>query len=220
MSSNKFKALSQINGVKIAWLYVDSAADLHSIEAEFIQSLKPPLNDMGNPERTSKTRRRKEAELEEVHTEEWYSHNHVKFLLNYHFVFIPKRRRKVLTANIAKRCREIFQALATEKGWNILALEVAPDHIHLFVGVKPTDAPHLLNSLFSISFLLLFSLTEFATSPRTQLGFTTVSRSQKSTPRSSLAVRSTVYQLLLPQNLQACDAVAPGFALHAVQTCL
>jgi putative transposase len=80
--------------------------------------------------------------------DDYKSHNHVKFLLNYHFVFIPKRRRKVLVGGIPKRCREIFQALATEKGWDILALEVAPDHIHLFVGVKPTDTPHLVIKAF------------------------------------------------------------------------
>jgi len=38
--------------------------------------------------------------------------------------------------------------LAVEKGWDVLALEVAPDHIHLFVSVKPTDTPHLVIKAF------------------------------------------------------------------------
>jgi putative transposase len=80
--------------------------------------------------------------------DDYKAHNHVKFLLNYHFVFIPKRRRKVLVGAVAKRCREIFQVLATEKEWDILAIEVAPDHIHLFVGVKPTNTPHLIVKAF------------------------------------------------------------------------
>lgn len=29
--------------------------------------------------------------------------------------------------------------LTIEKGWDILALEIAPDHVHLFISVKPTD---------------------------------------------------------------------------------
>ena len=62
---------------------------------------------------------------------DYQTHNHVKFLLNYHFVFIPKRRKKVLKDEIATRTRQIFAALAIEKGWDILALEVAPDHVHL-----------------------------------------------------------------------------------------
>ncbi len=79
---------------------------------------------------------------------EYQTHKHVKFLLNYHFVFIPKRRKKVLTANVVTRLREIFLALSTEKGWDILALEVAPDRVHLFVAVKPTDTPALVVKLF------------------------------------------------------------------------
>ncbi|TAG90003.1 MAG: IS200/IS605 family transposase [Oscillatoriales cyanobacterium] len=79
---------------------------------------------------------------------EYKTHNHVKFLLNYHFVFIPKRRKKVLIDDVATRTRQIFLELSIEKGWDILALEVAPDHVHLFVAVKPTDTPALVIKLF------------------------------------------------------------------------
>jgi len=79
---------------------------------------------------------------------EYQTHNHVKFLLNYHFVFIPKRRKKVLLGNIATKLREIFLGLAIEKGWDILALEVAPDRVHLFVAVKPMDTPALVVKAF------------------------------------------------------------------------
>ncbi len=44
--------------------------------------------------------------------------------------------------------RQICLELAIEKKWDILALEVAPDHVHLFVSVKPTDAPHLIVKAF------------------------------------------------------------------------
>jgi hypothetical protein len=33
--------------------------------------------------------------------QDYNTHNHVKYLINYHFVFIPKRRKKVLTGEIA-----------------------------------------------------------------------------------------------------------------------
>ena len=79
---------------------------------------------------------------------DYNTHNHVKYLINYHFVFIPKRRKKVLIGGVATRTRQIFAELAIEKSWDILALEVAPDHIHLFVSVKPTDTPHLVIKAF------------------------------------------------------------------------
>lgn len=79
---------------------------------------------------------------------EYKTYNHVKFLLNYHFVFIPKRRKKVLVDKVATRTRQIFLELAIEKEWDILALEVAPDHVHIFVAVKPTDTPSLVIRMF------------------------------------------------------------------------
>jgi putative transposase len=79
---------------------------------------------------------------------EYRTHNHVKFLLNYHFVFIPKRRRKVLVGDVATRCRQIFLELSIEKGWDILAMTVEPDHVHLFVAVKPTDTPAMVIKSF------------------------------------------------------------------------
>ncbi|WP_100896960.1 IS200/IS605 family transposase [Nostoc flagelliforme] len=82
-------------------------------------------------------------------TQQYYNiHNHVKYLINYHFVFIPKRRKRVLVGELATRIRQIFAELAIEKNWDILALEVAPDHVHLFVSVKSTDTPHLVIKAF------------------------------------------------------------------------
>ncbi|MEA5504887.1 IS200/IS605 family transposase [Halotia wernerae UHCC 0503] len=80
--------------------------------------------------------------------QDYNNHNHVKYLINYHFVFIPKRRKRVLIGEVATRIRQIFAELAIEKNWDILALEVAPDHVHLFVSVRPTDTPHLVIKAF------------------------------------------------------------------------
>jgi putative transposase len=65
-----------------------------------------------------------------------------------HLVWIPKRRRKVLVGEVAKRVRQIFYDLAKEKDWDILALEVAPDHIHLFVEYQPTYAINQIVKFF------------------------------------------------------------------------
>ncbi|MCC5619774.1 IS200/IS605 family transposase [Nostoc sp. CHAB 5836] len=71
---------------------------------------------------------------------EYRHYNHAVGLSVIHLVWIPKRRKKVLVGKIRDRIFEIFSELATEKDWNIRALEVAPDHIHLFVEIHPTDA--------------------------------------------------------------------------------
>ena len=71
---------------------------------------------------------------------EYRHYNHSVGLSCVHLVWIPKRRKKVLTGEIKTRLIQIFQELAIEKEWAIRALEVAPDHIHLFVEIHPTDA--------------------------------------------------------------------------------
>ncbi|NEO37058.1 MAG: IS200/IS605 family transposase [Moorea sp. SIOASIH] len=71
---------------------------------------------------------------------EYRHYNHAVGLCTVHLVWIPKRRKKVLVGNIRDRIYEIFAEIALEKDWNIKALEVAPDHIHLFVEIHPTDA--------------------------------------------------------------------------------
>jgi len=62
-------------------------------------------------------------------------------LLNYHFVFIPKRRKKVLVDAIAQRLQEIICEVCNENRWRIIAMEIMSDHVHLFLNVKPTDNP-------------------------------------------------------------------------------
>ena len=64
-------------------------------------------------------------------------------LLNYHFVFIPKRRKKVLVGVIAERLQQIICHVCNENRWKIVALEIMPDHVHLFINAKPTDIPLL-----------------------------------------------------------------------------
>lgn len=56
--------------------------------------------------------------------------------LQYHYVFCPKYRRKVLIPEVASRFEELVREKAEEKGWEILSLTVQPDHVHLFVKVK------------------------------------------------------------------------------------
>lgn len=62
-------------------------------------------------------------------------------LLNYHFVFIPRRRRKVLIGEVESRLRELLLAKCEELDIEILALEIMPDHVHLFVNATPLLAP-------------------------------------------------------------------------------
>jgi len=63
------------------------------------------------------------------------------FSLKYHLVWCPKYRRKVLTDKIATRLKEILHSVAQDNEFTIHALEIMPDHVHLFVECDPTWAP-------------------------------------------------------------------------------
>lgn len=61
--------------------------------------------------------------------------------LGYHVVWCPKYRRAVLTGSVADRCRELIAEKCAGHEWRIVALEVMPDHVHLFVKARPKDSP-------------------------------------------------------------------------------
>jgi putative transposase len=65
-------------------------------------------------------------------------------LLNYHFIFIPKRKKKVLVGAVAERLEQIIYDVCNENRWKIMALEIMPDHVDLFINAKPTDNPSLI----------------------------------------------------------------------------
>ena len=70
------------------------------------------------------------------------------FNLNYHLVWIPKYRRSVLDAAVKERLISIFSEIATQRKLSMLAVEVMPDHIHLFVSSPPQNSPSLLANWF------------------------------------------------------------------------
>lgn len=57
--------------------------------------------------------------------------------LGLHVVWCPKYRRPVLVGRVAARLEELIRAKADEKGWEVIALEVMPDHVHLFLKHDP-----------------------------------------------------------------------------------
>ena len=74
------------------------------------------------------------------HGQEYQRDDHRVHLIIYHLIWCPRRRKPVLVGAVAARCRELLESKCTEQGWEILALAIQPDHIHLFVRVWPRDS--------------------------------------------------------------------------------
>ena len=68
--------------------------------------------------------------------------------LTYHFVWCPKYRRPVLTGAVVVRLDGLIRERAAALYCEIVALELLPDHVHLFVKAPPTLAPqHIANQI-------------------------------------------------------------------------
>ena len=88
---------------------------------------------------------------------EYKSTSHCKYLCQYHIIFCPKFRYSVLKGDIETSLKEILIGVANRYEYEIIQMEVMPDHIHIFVGVKPTVAPMDIVRIFkSITAIELF----------------------------------------------------------------
>ncbi|MDD2330794.1 MAG: IS200/IS605 family transposase [Bacteroidales bacterium] len=65
------------------------------------------------------------------------SSNHLVYSCQYHVIFCPKYRRKVLTDGIDERLKELIMEKQEEYGYEVLDMEVMPDHVHLLLDVDP-----------------------------------------------------------------------------------
>jgi putative transposase len=65
------------------------------------------------------------------------------FELQYHVVWCPKYRNK-LPEDVVQTVDTVIRAACEAKEFDVRALTVMPDHVHLFVAVKPDVSPAAL----------------------------------------------------------------------------
>ena len=70
-------------------------------------------------------------------SKEYYKESHLTFSCQYHVIFCPKYRRKVLTDGIDVRLKEILKEVAEKYNFQILEMEVMSDHVHLLLDCNP-----------------------------------------------------------------------------------
>lgn len=62
---------------------------------------------------------------------------HSTYRCQYHIVFAPKYRRKVIYGKLREDIGQILRKLCEQKGVEILEANAMPDHIHMLVSVPP-----------------------------------------------------------------------------------
>ena len=70
------------------------------------------------------------------------------FSLQYHLVWCPKYRKRILVDTLEKRLRELLYQRAKEIKTEIHGVKIMPDHVHRFVESDPTMAPARLAAQF------------------------------------------------------------------------
>jgi putative transposase len=63
------------------------------------------------------------------------------YQIAYHFVWIPKYRRRILTGAVEVATKAAIEECCTLHGFTLLALETDEDHVHCFVSAPPKDSP-------------------------------------------------------------------------------
>ena len=78
-----------------------------------------------------------------------YGHGaHTTHRLQYHLVWIPKYRKRVLRGPLARRLYELLRQCADVNGWEIGELNVQEDHVHLLVQLPPKEAvSHVVSTM-------------------------------------------------------------------------
>ena len=66
----------------------------------------------------------------------------------FHIVFCPKYRRKVLVQGVDVRLKELLYATAKDNDCVLTTVEIMPDQVHLFVEIDPRRAVHSVVRIF------------------------------------------------------------------------
>lgn len=68
------------------------------------------------------------------------SSRHTIFACDYHVIWVTKYRRQILTSAIQERLKEIIMEKQEAYNYQVTALEIMPEHVHLLVSIHPQFA--------------------------------------------------------------------------------
>ena len=72
----------------------------------------------------------------------YHSNHNIVYSCKYHVVFCPKYRRKVLVNGVDTRLKELVEHIAEEYSFEVIEMEIMPDHVHLLLEVDPQFGIH------------------------------------------------------------------------------
>ena len=83
--------------------------------------------------------------------------SHAVYDTKYHLVWTPKYRKWVLRGDIREKAKRIFEEISGNHGFEIDTMEVAEDHVHIFLSFPPRySIARVVGMLKSISASTIF----------------------------------------------------------------
>ena len=82
---------------------------------------------------------------------------HAVYDTKYHLVWAPKYRKWILRGDIRERVKEIFEEISLNHSFEIDTMEIAEDHVHIFLSFPPRySISKVVGILKSISASVIF----------------------------------------------------------------
>ena len=83
--------------------------------------------------------------------------SHTRWKCQYHIVFIPKYRKRILYGRLREDVKEIISTLCKYRKVDIIAGAVCKDHVHLSVAIPPKESiSNFMGYLKGKSALMMF----------------------------------------------------------------
>ena len=70
-----------------------------------------------------------------------------RYDLRYHFVWIPRYRKRVLRGEVGKQIEGMIRYCCQVHDWEVFELAVEIDHVHLYMGAQPKYSPSQIMKL-------------------------------------------------------------------------
>jgi putative transposase len=67
--------------------------------------------------------------------------NHCVYNINYHIVFCPKFRHKIIKGMVEDVVKQLIREICNTYGYALIQMESMPDHLQIFLSAPPTVAP-------------------------------------------------------------------------------
>lgn len=71
-------------------------------------------------------------------TKQYHHGTHAIYSCQYHVVWCPKYRRKVLVNGIDETLKQLILEKQNDYGYTIIEMEIMPDHVHLLIDTNPS----------------------------------------------------------------------------------